>query len=172
MRRFLDRLYDGAAYAAALFMIGTLVFVLIGILGRIFGFHLRGTDAYAGYSMAACGFLALAHTLRRGEHIRVTLVLDHVGRSARRALELGCLAGGIALAGLLAYYSVRLSWQSHVFNDISTANDATPLWIPQLGMAAGSLLLAFAFVEAFVAALRGEAARPAAAAAGERVHIE
>ena len=160
MRRFLDRIYDGAACAAAAFMIGTLVFVLLGILGRILGFHLRGTDAYAGYCMAGCGFLALAHTLRRGEHIRVSLVLDHVGPGARRALELTCLVAGIALSGLLAWYSARLAWQSHVFNDISTANDATRLWIPQLAMAAGSFLLALAFAEWLVRALRGEPSVP------------
>lgn len=171
MRGFLDRLYDGAARVAAAFMIGTLAFVLLGILGRLLGFHLRGTDAYAGYCMAACGFLALAHTLRRGEHIRVTLVLDHVGARARHALELACLAAGVALAGLLAGYSVRLAWQSHAFNDISTANDATPLWIPQLAMAAGALLLALAFVEGLVRALRGEA--PATAApSGEPARME
>jgi TRAP-type C4-dicarboxylate transport system permease small subunit len=171
MRGLLDRIYDGAAYAAAAFMIGTLVFVLLGIFGRILGFHLRGTDAYAGYCMAACGFLALAHTLRRGEHIRVTLVLDHVGPRARRGLEIACLALGIALSGLLAFYSVRLAWQSRVFNDISTANDATPLWSPQLAMAAGALLLAVGFIEALVRALRGE--MPArGAAAGQPARVE
>ena len=157
MQRFLDRVYDAAAWAAAAFMAGTLVFVVLGILGRLLGFHLRGTDAYAGYCMAACGFLALAHTLRRGEHIRVTLVLDHVPPRVRRAMELGCLAAGVALSGLLAWYSVRLAWQSHAFNDISTANDATPLWIPQLGMAAGSVLLVVAFLESFVLGLHGKA---------------
>ncbi len=73
LRRTLDRLYDAAAYVAALCLVGTLVMVLLGILGRLLGFQLRGTDAYAGYFMAAAGFLALAHTLMRGEHIRVTL---------------------------------------------------------------------------------------------------
>ena len=109
MRALLARAFDAAAYAAAAFMIGTLVFVLLGVFGRILGFHLRGTDAYAGYCMAASGFLALAHTLQRNEHIRVTLVLDHVGPRARRALEVLCLAAGTALAGLLAGYSVRLA---------------------------------------------------------------
>jgi TRAP-type C4-dicarboxylate transport system permease small subunit len=154
--RLLDRIYDAAAYAAAVFMVGTLAFVTLGILGRLVGFHLRGTDAYAGYCMAACGFLALAHTLRKGEHIRVTLVLDHVAPAVRRALELFCLVAGVALSGLLAAYSVRLVWQSRAFNDISTANDATPLWIPQLGMAAGALLLALAFIEALIRGWRGE----------------
>jgi TRAP-type C4-dicarboxylate transport system permease small subunit len=164
MPGWFDRVYDGAARIAAAFMIGTLVFVLLGILGRILGFHLRGTDAYAGYCMAGAGFLALAQTLRRGEHIRVTLVLDHVGPRARRALEVACLAAGTALAALLAWFSVRLAWQSHAFNDISTANDATPLWIPQIPMAAGALLLAVAFAEALVRALLGKPAPPPAGA--------
>ena len=35
---------------------------LLSILGRELHFHVPGTDAYAGYLMAASGFLALAHT--------------------------------------------------------------------------------------------------------------
>ncbi|HSD43108.1 MAG TPA: TRAP transporter small permease subunit [Burkholderiales bacterium] len=154
MRTWLDRLYEAAGWLAAVFMIGTLVFVLLGIFGRIFGFHVRGTDAYAGYCMAASGFLALAYTLRRNEHIRVTLLLGHVPPAARKALEIWCHAIAIALAAILAFYSTRLAWQSHTFNDISTANDATPLWIPQLAMAFGTAILLVAFVDAFVAVLR------------------
>jgi TRAP-type C4-dicarboxylate transport system permease small subunit len=74
VRRLLDALYDGAAALAAVFMVLLLVMVLLSILGRQLHFHLPGTDAYAGYMMAAAGFLALAHTLKRGEHIRVTLL--------------------------------------------------------------------------------------------------
>ena len=76
MRRLLDFLYDSAAALAALFMIGLLGMVLLSIASRQFHFHVPGTDAYAGYLMAASGFLALAHTLKRGEHIRVTLLLN------------------------------------------------------------------------------------------------
>ena len=151
MRTWLDRLYEAAGWLAAVFMIGTLVFVLLGILGRLFDFHVRGTDAYAGYCMAASGFLALAYTLRRNEHIRVTLLLSHVPRAAHKALEIWCHAIAAALAAILAFYSVRLAWQSKAFNDISTANDATPLWMPQLAMAAGTVILFIAFVDALVA---------------------
>jgi TRAP-type C4-dicarboxylate transport system permease small subunit len=154
MRTWLDRLYETAGWLAALFMIGTLVFVLLGIFGRLLDFHVRGTDAYAGYCMAASGFLALAYTLRRNEHIRVTLLLGHVPPAARKALEIWCHLVALALAAILAFYSVRLAWQSHTFNDISTGNDATPLWIPQLAMALGTVILLIAFVDAFVAVLR------------------
>ena len=84
---------------------------------------------------------------------RVTLLLTHSGHH-RRALELWSLVAAVLLSGLAAYFSARLAWQSHAFNDISTANDATPLWIPQLAMAAGSLILLIAFVDELVHELR------------------
>lgn len=158
MRRLLDALYDGAAWLAALAMIGVLAMVLLAIAGRQLNFHLPGTDAYAGYFMAAAGFLALAHTLKRNEHIRVTLLIGHVQGRTRRALELWSLACAVLLSGLLAFFSARLAWQSHLFNDISTSNDATPLWIPQIGMAAGALILLVAFIDEMVLALRGQRA--------------
>jgi TRAP-type C4-dicarboxylate transport system permease small subunit len=155
MRRALDTLYDAAGYLAAFFLAGTLTMVLTGIAGRLLNFYVAGTDSYAGYCMAACGFLALAHTLKRGEHIRVSLVLEHVGPSAQRALELLSLALATLLAALFAYYSIRLALQSWQFNDISTGNDATPLWIPQLTMAAGTLILLIAFVDELTLELQG-----------------
>jgi TRAP-type C4-dicarboxylate transport system permease small subunit len=170
MRRALDTLYNAAAYLAALFLIGTLVMVLLGIFGRLFSFQVRGTDAYAGYFMAGAGFLALAHTLMRGEHIRVTLVLEHVGATSRRWLERWSLGAALVLAVAFAYFSARLAWQSYAFHDVSTGNDATPLWIPQLSMAIGNLVLAIAFIDQFVGELTGT--RVAAKADDEPAHVE
>ena len=158
LRRALDGLYDGAAWLAALCMIGLLAMVLLAIVSRQLHFHVPGTDAYAGYLMAGAGFLALAHTLKRGEHIRVTLLLSALRGRARHALELWALAAATALAGLAAFYACRLAWQSHAFNDISTGNDATPLWIPQLAMAAGTAVMLVAFVDELVLELRGRRA--------------
>ena len=155
MRRALDALYDVAAALAALCMVGLLVMVLLSVAGRQFNFHVPGTDAYAGYLMAGAGFLALAHTLKRGEHIRVTLLLTALHGKTRHALEIWALFAASALAALSAYYSCRLAWQSHAFHDISTSNDATPLWLPQLAMAAGTLILFVAFVDELVLELRG-----------------
>ena len=164
MRAALDRLYDAAAWIAAAFMVGLLAMVLIGVAGRQFGFYVPGTDAYAGYLMAGAGFLSLAHTLKRNEHIRVTLLLSLSGPRTRRALERWSLAVALLLAALLAFYSARLAWQSYLFHDISTGNDATPLWIPQLAMAIGSLILLAAFADELVLELRGRRGRGAAEA--------
>ena len=155
MRRALDGLYDGCAALAAVAMVLLLVMVMLSILGRQLHFHLPGTDAYAGYMMAAAGFLALAHTLKRGEHIRVTLLLAALKGSSHRALELWALFAASVLAGAFAYYSIRLAFQSWQFNDVSTGNDATPLWIPQLTMAGGTIVLFIALVDDLVLEWRG-----------------
>lgn len=155
VRKQLDALYDGTAYAAALFMIGTLASVLAGIADRYLALGIRGTDMYAGYCMAASGFLALAHTLKRGEHIRVTLILQKLTGKAKHGLEIWALFAATLLATLFAVYSVRLSYLSWSFHDISTGNDATPLWIPQLAMAFGTVVLLIAFIDELILEIQG-----------------
>jgi len=157
-RKLLDGLYDAAGYLAAFFMVGILLMVLASVIGRLADFNLRGSDAYAGYCMAAASFLALAHTLKRGEHIRVTLFLERSVR-LKRPLEIWCHLSGAFFCGALAWYSVRLVWQSHAFNDVSQGNDATPLWIPQVAMALGAIVLLTAMVDDLVLVLRGRKLR-------------
>jgi len=154
--RALDALYDATAGLGALAMVLLLAMVVLSIVSRQIGFNIPGVDAYAGYMMAAAGFLALAHTLKKGEHIRVTLLLSALHGASRRGLELWALLAASILAILLAGYSCRLAWQSYAFHDISTGNDATPLWLPQLAMALGTVVLAIAFIDEFVLELRGE----------------
>ena len=169
MRVFLDKLYNAAGYAAAFFMVGTLLMVVAGIADRVLALGWRGTDMYAGYAMAACGFLALAHTLKRGEHIRVSLILQAVSVRSRRKLEIWSLFAASILAGAFAFYSIKLAYQSWEFHDISTGNDATPLWIPQIAMALGCIGFALSFVQALVERWRGGSF---IAVSTEAAHIE
>ncbi|MEP7303363.1 MAG: TRAP transporter small permease [Caldimonas sp.] len=136
-------------------MVLLLTMVMLSIVSRLAGFNVPGVDAYAGYMMAGAGFLAMAHTLKHGEHIRVTLLLSSLHGGAKKALEVWALFAASLLAVLSAVYSCKLAWQSHAFHDISTSNDATPLWLPQISMAIGAVVLAIAFVDELVLELRG-----------------
>jgi TRAP-type C4-dicarboxylate transport system permease small subunit len=169
LRSSLDKLYDASAWAAAAMLVLTLVMVLLGMLDRYITINFRGTDMYAGYCMASAGFLALAHTLKRGEHIRVTLLVNALHGNGKRALELWCLGAAVFLAGLFAFYSIKLAYQSWDFHDISTGNDATPLWIPQIGMAVGTLVLFIAFVDELVMEILG---KRITSSASEMLHNE
>lgn len=150
MTHLLDGFYRWLLYLAALFMVATLFTILLGVVGRQINFDVPGLDAYAGYSIAAALFLALPATLRNGDHIRVTLLLSKLKGNARKFADYWCLVAASGLSLYLAYYSLRLVWISYATHDVSSSSDATPLWIPQIAMAVGSVGLAIAFIEDLV----------------------
>ena len=156
MRKFLDGLYSAAAWLAGLSMIGILVMVLLTVLSRVIGFNAPGTDAYAGYAMAGAGFLALASTFKKGEHIRVTLLLGALKGHALKVMEVIALGIATVLGGFLAFYSARLTWQSWEIEDISVGIDATPMWIPQIFMALGTSIFFIALCDELVLELLGK----------------
>ena len=155
MRRFLDGLYTLSGGLAAIFMVGVLVAITLSIVTRQLGTHIAGLDAYAGYSMAAAGFLALAHTFKRGEHIRVTLLLAALPAKGRVRLDIFALLIACAIAANLAWFSAKLVLDSYAYQDISTGDDATPLWIPQITMALGTLVFLISVIDETVRRMRG-----------------
>jgi TRAP-type C4-dicarboxylate transport system permease small subunit len=155
MRRFLDGLYEASAWAAGIGMVAILVVTLLQVVGGFSDLYVRGTDAYAGYAMAASSFFALASTLKRGEHIRVTLVIQRFRGRARRLLEFWCLGVAILLSGYFAWYAWDMVYWSWEFDSRSDAMDASPLWIPQTVMALGVSVLFVAFVDEIVQVARG-----------------
>jgi len=136
------------AVLAAFAMVAAFVCVGLGVVARLAGWDIPGLDAYAGYAIAAALFLALPQTLRRQEHIRVTLLLEKLGPRGRAVLEWWSLAAGLVLAVYMAVYALRLVWLSHQMHDVSSSADATPLWIPQLAMALGCAGFALSLAEA------------------------
>ncbi len=142
---------------SGLAMVGTFVSIMLNILARFFGWNLPGLDGYAGYAIAAALFLALPATLQTNEHIRATLLLDHVSPGVKGKLELLSLLLGLGISGYLAWFAVRLVWVSYTLHDVAPTGDATPLWIPQLSMALGCVGFALAFAQALWSRLSGTA---------------
>jgi len=154
-RSVLDPFYAALGALGALFILATLVVQVVGIAGREFGFSMAGLDAYAGYCLAAGSFLAMAYALRRGDHIRVTLILSRLKGRTRYWMEVLCLVVATLLSAYFAWFAAKLVWGSYVYHDVSQNVDATPLWIPQLSMAAGTLILLVALLDELVRELRG-----------------
>ena len=142
--RFLDGLYTAGGVLASLFLVAILVLIVAQMLARWTSTTFSGAPNYAGYCMAAASFLAFAHALNRGAHIRVSILLNALG-TRKYWLEVFCFLVGSAASSYLAWYAIRANIWSHKFNDISQGQDATPIWIPQLGMSIGAVLLAVCF---------------------------
>ena len=153
--RLLDRLYAAGAVLAAVFLVLIATLTLSQVIGRMVGVLIPDAGDFAGYAMAAATFLALAHTFRSGGHIRVNLLLIHVPRRLRRALECWCLVLLAILGGLFAAFAVKMVMESFTLGDVSTGMMPIPLWIPQSSMAVGALLFELAVIEETVRVFRG-----------------
>ena len=149
LRQALDALYLGCGMLAAACLVAMLGIILAQMVARWSGATFPGATSYAGYAMAAASFFAFAHALDRGAHIRVGILLNAAGRH-RRWLETWCFGVGAAAAWYLAFYAVRLVSWSWTLGDVSQGQDATPLWIPQVPMALGSVVLAVALSDHLV----------------------
>ena len=164
MRAALELLYKTSGLAAGFFLVAIAVLTAAQILGRLLGMPAYSFDDFAGFSMCASSFLGLAYTLRANEHIRMTLVLHHTRPLVRRGLEIACLVVAVFLVGLFAWFTCDMTLTSYQIHDVSQGLVPVPLWIPQSGMALGLVVLAVAFADDLVMALRG---RPTGYAAAE-----
>lgn len=145
--RQLDRLYVAGGIVGALLLIAILFLIVAQMFARWFGWDvalIKGAPDYAGYCMAGASFMSFAYALNKGSHIRVSLLLSVLGRF-RYYGEVWCFAIGAITSTYLAAYAIKATQWSHKLNDISQGQDATPLWIPQLAMSAGAVLLAVCF---------------------------
>lgn len=165
MRRVLDGLYalSGGLAAAAIVLICLIVSAQVGlnILARLGGpglsFTIPSYADFAGYMLATASFLALAHTLRAGGHVRVSLLVAGLGPRARLVVETLVLLLALGVALFALRYMVGLVAESHRYGDTSPGIVPVPLWLPQSGVAAGLGIFCIALLDTVVGTLRAGA---------------
>ena len=169
--RALDAVYLAAGVLAACCLVTILALIVAQMVARWSGTAFPGSTSYAGYAMAAASFFALAHALTRGAHIRVSIFLNLNGFT-RRWLDAAALAVAAVTATYFARFAVKAVGFSAMLNDRTQGQDRlpgwlvealggrggegwvyTPLWIPQLAMAAGAILLAVALWDMLIRTL-------------------
>ena len=141
INNYLEKIYKFSGYIAALFLFFISIFILLGVLSRIFGFYIRGLSEYSGYCMAASTFFALAYTFSEGGHIRITLFLEKLNNKFRKIFEIWCLLTATIFSGYLAFYFIKMLVTSYKFKERSEGADEILIWIPQSPLALGSSIL-------------------------------
>jgi len=167
MRKYLDGLYLASGWLAAFFIVAICVLVVAqvslnlidrvaGIVtGTAIGLTIPSYADFTGFFLAAASFLALAHTIRQGAHIRVTLFISQLPAGPARLVEYWCVAVGAAASVYFSWYTAILVWESYQFNDLSSGMIAVPLWIPQTAMFIGLTILSIALIDEFIGLVRG-----------------
>jgi TRAP-type C4-dicarboxylate transport system permease small subunit len=154
LRRFLDRLYDVSGALAALCLLGIFVVMLAQSFGREAGILVRGADDIVAWLCAASAFLALGHTFRHGELVRVGLWLDMLGTRGRWLAELFALGITSAFVLYMLWAVVRFVYESWKFKEVAQGLIKLPIWIPQLCFVIGVLIFLVAVVDELVLVLK------------------
>lgn len=166
--RVLDGIYVASGVVAAFFMVTILLLIVAQMVARWTGFALPGTTEFAGYAMAATSFFALSHAMTRGAHIRVSIILN-MNSFLKRWLDVFAVFGAAVIATYFARFAIKTTMFSEMLNDRTQGQDQipewivslfkldfsgafsgsselvyTPVWIPQLAMSIGTVLLAIA----------------------------
>lgn len=155
LRIALDALYLWSGYLAAFFLVMIFLLMMGLSLGRPLGLNIPSGDDFAAWCMAAMAFLALAHTFKEGEMIRVGLLVDKLTGWKKRVAEILSLGIGLVILVYFAWFATKMTIESFKFNDISQGVISIPLWIPQLGYCGGLIVLAIAFLDELVRTLAG-----------------
>lgn len=162
MGRILQKLYDicGAIAGGLILCICLLISaqILLNAFGRLSPGTLPSTiPSYAdfsGFMLAGATFLALAHTLRAGGHIRVNLVTGRLPIRAQVVMEGFVLIVATMLIGYATWFVGGLVLESRHYGDVSNGIIPVALWIPQSVAAFGLGLLLVAVLHTFVDLVR------------------
>lgn len=165
LRRGLDLLYGAAAGLAALALLGIFVTMMAQVVARELGLQLAGADDFTAYLCVATTFFALAATFKRGELIRVGMVLDQLGPGPRRATEALVLALAAVIIGTIVWWTAQDTMFSLEIEEVAQGTVPFPLWIPKLAMPIGGGLLLVAILDELVRVVAGH--KPAYVAAAE-----
>ena len=156
MRRFLDRLYLGSGVLAALCVFGIFALMLAQAFGREGGILVRGADDIVSWLCAAAAFLALGHTFRHGELVRVGLWIHRLGARGRRLMEIWALTVTALFGAYMLWAASRFIYESWKFNEVAQGLIKVPIWIPQLSFLVGLLIFFIAVLDELVTVLRNE----------------
>ena len=182
MRTLLNGLYRGSGALAASCLVAICLLVVAQVLCRIIdafakavtgdaiGLVIPSVAEFAAFLLVGAAFLGLAYTLRHGSHIRVTLLTQKLPQSGQRLVEIFCLLAGFLLAAFCGWHALLLVVDSWQFHEQSYGVVSVSLWIPQLPMALGLLVLAVALLDDLIAVLLGgETSYQSADASGDLI---
>src|SRR4051794_31128772 len=116
----LDAVYRAAAGVAAGLVLAIAVLMIGQSIFRGLGWPTTGVNDVVGWMTAGAASLAMAHSFRNGDFVRVALLLERLAPSRRRALEVGALVIATLFTGAFALWAARYTLESWRLHDMPT----------------------------------------------------
>lgn len=167
--RLSSRIETAAMAISALAIVAITVIVCVEVVLRsVFGISTLVSAEYAGYLLAAHVYLGLAWTFRDGGFIRVDLVPGVLQGRAAAVFDFAMAVIACLIFCFYTWYLIGFVIQTYRAGTMSVFVTRTPLWLPQIVLPIGSILMTWAlFLTAVRAAFEISDPRSYPSAAGE-----
>lgn len=141
--------------ACGLFLLAMIALIGAEAIARnLFGTSLQITDEVGGYLLVAVTFLSMSVAEANGAFHRVEFVQMRLSRSARIISQIIFDLMSLAASMLVSWQLVRLALNSWHSEDVAPTPLQTPLWLPQVSMGLGMILLCLALLRTIVMKIR------------------
>jgi C4-dicarboxylate transporter DctQ subunit len=88
---------------------------------------------------------AASHTLQKGKHVHVDLLLERLPPRAKNLFEIATSAVGVVFCAIVSVQAYQMIAATVQFGKVSATPLRVPLWIPQSALLMGFVLLTFQF---------------------------
>ncbi len=149
--RGIDTCSKWGAYLSSLAMLLIVALILLEIILRsLFSASTLMSDEYSGYLMVALVMLGLSHTFAQGSHIRISIIAERLHGRAARGLDLFVTLAALALISYALYHSLWMVQDTFSYGMLADSISETPLYLPQIFIPVGLLLLELQLVAHFL----------------------
>lgn len=142
MRRLIDALSRGLFWLCAFVILAMALMVAYEVIARyFFGSPTIWVTEISSYMLVAVSFLGASWTLKLDGHIRMELLGETAGPRGRRFSDFAMFLVGAFVSAALLWTGWNMTLANYEFGWRSSTLLATPLWIPQMLVPLGSLVL-------------------------------
>ncbi len=141
---WINTLSKFGAYLSAVLLSIMVMLIFVNIIGRaLFGTSILITDEYSAYLFVGVVMSALAFTLKEGAHIKINVLTNLIGKRPARFLTIASTFMALCISLFMFYFSAVMVYQSLTLDIRADTVSETKLFIPQIFILLGFLLLSF-----------------------------
>jgi len=144
----------GAVIAGLAVVLITLLIAAEIISRGVFNHALLDVVTFARIAMGVIGFLGAAYTLRKGKHISIELVINHLPEQLARGVKIAASIIGLFCLAVIVWLSFEFAWFSRVHDLRWAGLISFPTYLPQMLIPIGFGMIALQLLVMIVAGIR------------------
>ena len=147
----LDRIIDFMAFLAGILLVGAVLVVCWEIAMRYFVHRpLVWAVEVCEYILFSIAFLGAPWLLKKGGHVSVDIVIEHLGPKIRQRMRLLAMASGIIISVIISWFGLTTAWECYKTGVLVTKTLNVPKHYFMILIFIGYLFLMLEFARQFI----------------------